>query len=48
MYLSWWDAKNISGGRLMEKETLWQMFLATGSPEVYLMYHQSKPHTEGT
>lgn len=26
----------------MDKEALWEMFLKTGSPEIYLRYHQYK------
>ena len=26
----------------MRKENLWDLFLATGSPEVYLLYNQAK------
>ena len=31
----------------MDRETLWQLFLETGSPEIYLMYHDTKTNTEG-
>lgn len=31
----------------MNKEALWQLFLETGAPEVYLMYHHTNTDAEG-
>lgn len=28
----------------MDRETLWRLFMETGAPEFYLLYHQTKDH----
>lgn len=35
-------AQHNAGGILMDSQSLWQMFVQTGSPELYLMYSEVK------
>ena len=32
---------NVDGGKIMDKNELWQAFAATGNPMLYLLYKQS-------
>lgn len=38
--------KTISGGIGMKSENLWQAFLDTGAPELYLLYAEAKKAEE--
>ena len=38
--------KNSSGGMNMRSENLWQAFLETGAPELYVLYAQMKKEEE--
>ena len=42
MSKSYFGRYAIPGGMEMNSEAYWQLFLKTGSPEVYLMYNEAK------